>query len=294
MIPPPPRPRAPGAVSRWLMWPPLRRRPRPRRAPSRLSAASARSCRALPALTEQPPIGCCGCHSDRNPTLAPPQGAQSHHPLAGVAVTQVTVPPPFPQALGSASQTGFYCAAARAPRSPARPCPDPGSPHSPARPRSRPPSQSGTAPAPRSGPRLFVLQPLGDEVELVAPGLVAIGNADLGHVRLPNVIAIGPVFLVVFTQEPRFLLPEAKTEVPTSEAPLAAPEGSPEPTSGAGAIPRPWAGPPQKDTHLVGQETLQDTPCVGQDTHDVGEDTPHGTVHTAGHHCMGQDTPRGI
>lgn len=247
-------PGAHGAAAHWLLWMSLRSKSHPRPASGR---------------TEPSPIGWRGCHSGDSP--APfPSGARIRFTdgvllrcCPGAAQSGTALSRPwFPSQSGTA------------------PVPAP--------------SQSGTAPAPRSGPRLFVLQPLGDEVELVAPGLVAIGNADLGHVRLPNVIAIGPVFLVVFTQEPRFLLPEAKTEVPTSEAPLAAPEGSPEPMSGAGAIPRPWAGPPQKDTHLVGQETLQDTPCVGQDTHDVGEDTPHGTGHTVGHQCMGQDTPRGI
>lgn len=123
LIPPSPRPGAPGAVLRWLMRPSLIRRPRPRCAPSRVPAVSARSGRTLPALTEPQPIGCYGCHSDREPTRAPPQGAQNHRPLAGVAVTQAVIPPPFPQGARSRFIVGVLLR-----------CPVP--------------SQSGTAPAP--------------------------------------------------------------------------------------------------------------------------------------------------
>lgn len=149
LIPPSPRPGAPGAAPRWLMRPSLIRRPRPRRAPSRVSAVSARSRRTLPALTEPQSIGCYGCHSDREPALIPPPSAQHHHPLAGVAVTQAVVPPPSPQGARSRFTVGVLlrCPApsqsgtARARPRPRRPSVryGPGPPHSPPLPRPRGP-----------------------------------------------------------------------------------------------------------------------------------------------------------
>lgn len=55
-------------------------------------------------------------------------------------------------------------------------------------------------------------QPLCNEVELIAPCLIAIGHADLSYICLPDVVALGPLLTVILPQELGLLLAETREQ----------------------------------------------------------------------------------
>lgn len=53
---------------------------------------------------------------------------------------------------------------------------------------------------------LLRLHGVGQEAELIAQGLVAEGHPDLRHVRLSDIVALWPFFVIVLSQKLLFLL----------------------------------------------------------------------------------------